>query len=203
MAKTLEERVKRLEDVFAIQQVLGLYCRAVDRMDLELLRSVYHPDAADDHGTFVGNADEFCDFVMEVQGRNSYSSHTIANPVIDLDGDVASVECVYRAYTRVPGGWDPVSTYFGDPYAARARDNGTLEQEHEHICGGRYLDRFERRDDVWRIAARRVTNEWNQCRPISELWEGRLAAMRLPGTRDRHDPVYSNSIRPAMTLSAW
>jgi SnoaL-like domain len=100
------------------------------------------------------------------------------------------------------GGGNSVSTYFGETYAAEARDRGALEQEHEHICGGRYLDRFERRDDVWRIAARRITNEWNQCQPNIERWEGRLAAMRLPGSRDRHDPVYANSLLPAFTLSS-
>jgi hypothetical protein len=106
MATTSDERIQRLEDLFAIQQVLGLYCRAVDRLDIELLRSVYHPDATDAHGTFVGNAFEFVEYAMSVLARNSCTSHSISNPVIDLDGDVASVESIYRAYTRVPGGWE-------------------------------------------------------------------------------------------------
>ena len=33
------------------------YCRAVDRADRDLLVSVYHPDAIDDHGLFVGGPD--------------------------------------------------------------------------------------------------------------------------------------------------
>src|SRR5262245_17777267 len=47
--------VRVLLDKQAIQEVLARYCRGVDRADLELLRSVYHPDAIDNHGTFNGN----------------------------------------------------------------------------------------------------------------------------------------------------
>jgi hypothetical protein len=32
------------------------YSRAIDRLDRELLLSVYHEDAVDDHGVFVGTA---------------------------------------------------------------------------------------------------------------------------------------------------
>lgn len=43
------ETLMACADRAAIENVLGTYCRAIDRLDLELLRSVYHPDAVDDH----------------------------------------------------------------------------------------------------------------------------------------------------------
>jgi hypothetical protein len=52
-------------DRAAIENVLGLYCRAIDRLDVELLRSVYHPDAIDDHGAMCMNAQEFAPRIVE------------------------------------------------------------------------------------------------------------------------------------------
>ena len=40
----------------AIRQAALRYCRGVDRLDAELMRSAYHDDATDDHGVFVGSA---------------------------------------------------------------------------------------------------------------------------------------------------
>ncbi|HJY93624.1 MAG TPA: nuclear transport factor 2 family protein, partial [Streptosporangiaceae bacterium] len=39
----------------AIRQAALRYCRGVDRLDAELMRSAYHNDATDDHGVFVGS----------------------------------------------------------------------------------------------------------------------------------------------------
>ena len=47
-----------LEDQQAIRDVLSRYARGVDRCDLGLLKSAYHPDGYDDHGFFKGNASE-------------------------------------------------------------------------------------------------------------------------------------------------
>jgi hypothetical protein len=40
------------------------YSRGIDRLDRELLMSVYHEDAIDDHGVFVGNREEFADWAI-------------------------------------------------------------------------------------------------------------------------------------------
>ncbi|HTZ23839.1 MAG TPA: hypothetical protein VMC83_07585 [Streptosporangiaceae bacterium] len=37
-------------------RVLHRYRHAVDRHDMQELLSVYHPDAADEHGTYSGDA---------------------------------------------------------------------------------------------------------------------------------------------------
>lgn len=66
-----------------------------------------------------------------------------------------------------------------------------LDREHEYLCGGRYLDRFERREDgVWRIGQRRITVERSQCQVTSHVFGGSRGAYNLPGARDRSDPLY-------------
>ena len=43
----------------AIREVAFRYSRGVDRLDADVMRSAYWPDAVDDHGRFVGNGWEF------------------------------------------------------------------------------------------------------------------------------------------------
>jgi SnoaL-like domain len=43
-----------------LHQLVTAYCRAVDRADYEALRSLYHPDATDSHGSFsTGGVEQF------------------------------------------------------------------------------------------------------------------------------------------------
>ena len=55
---------------------------------------------------------------------------------------------------------------------------------------GRYLDRMQRRGDVWKIAHRRVVMDWNQHALASAKWEGAPFEGLAWGTRDITDPVY-------------
>ena len=48
----------------AIREAAMRYSRGVDRLDAELMKSAYWPDATDDHGRFVGNGWEFADRVV-------------------------------------------------------------------------------------------------------------------------------------------
>jgi hypothetical protein len=180
-----------------IEQKIRLYCRAIDRMDEALLRSLYHADGVDLHGSFEGNAHEFAHFILgEIRRLTSYGFHSVTQSIIDVEGDVAAAESIYIAYHRIPGGWESVSRWFGESYAQAARMAGTLDAEHENSCGGRYLDRFERREGEWKIARRQITNEWNRNGVASTILdEGELAHFNLPGARDRSDPVYAILLR--------
>lgn len=141
---TDDRAIAALLDKQAIHEVVLRYCRGVDRRDAALVRDCYWPDATDDHaGAFTGARDEFIDWVMRVLTRFAGTMHVIANHLVELDArdaDVASSEAYGVAYHR---GEPP-----GDP-----RCNFTT--------GFRYLDRFERRDGEWRIAARSVALEWH------------------------------------------
>jgi hypothetical protein len=127
----LEKIIRELKDRQDIRDVIMTYCKGVDRLDRALLESVYHPDALDDHGIFVGPADKFIDWVLEFHGAHQQRTlHQISTHLCELDGDVAHAESYFtvRLLNRRP------------PFMNRAT--------------GRYLDRFERRGGRWAIAQR-------------------------------------------------
>jgi hypothetical protein len=196
MRENLQTSLGRLLDQQEIQRVLGLYCRAIDRLDLELLRSVYHPDATDDHGSFSGNAHEFARQIIAGLAEVVIDGmHTVTHSVIELDGRFATAESYYQAYQLCPGGYEKVAGFFGEPYARAHAQQGGIEGNHDYFCAGRYIDLFEKRDGQWKILRRRITNEWNVVRPSTRITDqGYIAAYNLPGRRDRQDPVYLNQL---------
>lgn len=62
--KTVTELQAELADPEAIRDCLMRYCRGVDRCDASLLRGVYWPGAVDDHGTFIGAAEDFIEYLL-------------------------------------------------------------------------------------------------------------------------------------------
>jgi hypothetical protein len=169
--KNRESDIADLVDRAKIVEVLHRYCRAIDRCDKALLRSVYHSDARDNHGIFSGNAWEFVDFIMVLLKDIGPTSHALTNYLIDIDGDAAYSESYVTAFhAGVPTEGDVLT---------------------DVIAGGRYIDRFERRDEVWRIADRVVVVDWNQNVPVSARWDGPMHGKWRPrGTRDANDPSY-------------
>ena len=125
--------MQELVDRQAIIDVVLRYCRGIDRLDLELVRDCYHPDATDEHGTFTGTRDEYVDWVAGVLTRFTGTMHVVANQLVELDGDDA--RAARRTASRTTGAIRPTTT----------RRNFTT--------GFRYVDRFARRDGEWRIAA--------------------------------------------------
>lgn len=133
---------RAIDELVARQQIhdcLMRYARGVDRRDRDAIVSSYHPDALDDHGQ-VCTRQEFVDAVL-ASHPNGTHSHFIGNVLIELYGDVALVESYFIAYH-----------YYHDD-----------EGEHRlRMRSGRYVDRFERRNDAWRIAHRVVVDDWNR-----------------------------------------
>lgn len=191
------DRDTMLQFVYDRQQIIEVlhrYARAIDRGDVELLKSVYHADGTDAHGTFDGNAHEFAEFMIpRLKAQTSYSIHHVTNELVEVDGDRAIAESCLFGYHRVPGGRESVARFFGERYADRAEAEGTLDGEHEYVTGGRYLDKLRKRDGIWRIWRRRITVEWNQCQPSRMLLDGGRAAYDIPGARDLGDPSYALS----------
>jgi ketosteroid isomerase-like protein len=144
----LAERLEELTAKEAIREVLYTYCRAIDRGDLELLRSVYHPDGVDVHPTvFVGNAEEWASYIIPKHKAARISRHSITNPLIQIRDDRAFCESQYAVSLRtdLPNG--------------RSVD---LYSE------GRYLDILERRSNLWKIRHRIVVNDKRTTRAVSD-----------------------------------
>ena len=130
-------RVEELADRAEILDCLTRYARGMDRFDRELARSAYHDDAVDDHVGFAGPVDDFLDWAFGYHEGQVRHQHYVGNHTIDVDGDTAHAETYYL-------------------FIGTERD----EQAPLTITGGRYIDRFERRDGRWAIAARVCLVEW-------------------------------------------
>lgn len=102
-------------------------------------------------GLFVGAAAEMARLAIEqLRTRYEVSQHFVGNVLVELDGDAAHGESYFQAYHRY-----------------RPRDG---EASLEVIMAGRYLDRFERRAGVWKIAHRKMINDWTRTRPAANIW---------------------------------
>lgn len=192
-----DRTLKRLEasaDRDEIENLLGRYCRAIDRLDVELLRSVYHADGVDDHGAMRLNAHEFAQRIVDMLREACvHTMHTVTHSVIEIDGDRATAESYYLATHTIASGEAAIEKWFGPSYARAQVAAGLAGQRHEYLCCGRYLDELYRREGVWRILRRKITNEWGVCRPEAMVSEGIPGAFTVAGARDRSDPVYALS----------
>jgi hypothetical protein len=129
-----DSALQRLIDKDALGEIALRYVRATDRVDPELLGTVYHADAIDDHGvSFAGPASEFIARFPELMAPFELTHHRLSNCSYRIDGDRADGELYFNAYHR------------------------TKPPEPRHLISqGRYLDNYERRDGVWKVAHRRV-----------------------------------------------
>ena len=143
-----------LDDISAhleIQQVIYRYCRGVDRGDAALISSVYHPGAIDNHGAWKGEGQAFGDYLVPAMDKVPLvGQHHITNILIEVSGGEAAVESYFVAFHP--------EDHNGTPRLA--------------LVGGRYLDRFERRDGVWLIADRVVVLDVTRTMDRINDWPG-------------------------------
>lgn len=156
-----------------IHDVIMRFCRGVDRLDVDLLRSCYHEENYDDHGHFKGNGQDFAAFIVDsLRERAHHTTHSVANVLIELDGDdpdIARAEAYVMAHLR------------------RTDDSG---REILDVFAGRYVDRFARRDGAWRIASRVVVHDWSTSSVLDRGGFPIPENVFTQGRRDRSDPVY-------------
>ncbi|SBS74645.1 conserved hypothetical protein [uncultured Mycobacterium sp.] len=131
----------RLADIHAIRDVVALYCRGVDRLDLELVRQAYHPDGIDHHTGFDGTVDEFVPWLAKSLEFLIGTTHFIGNHHVDFVGDDIAISETYL-----------MATHWGKPEQKKA----------SFTTGARYVDLMERRDGRWAIAERWAVREWTR-----------------------------------------
>ena len=109
---TRDEKIDAMLDKHDITELLYAYCNAADRHDHVKMRSLYHEDAIDDHGSFFkGPAMEFIDKLPEIQAPMEILHHNITSINIALDGDYAEGE-VYMIGRPLVGQWPRIDRTF-------------------------------------------------------------------------------------------
>jgi hypothetical protein len=178
----IEARLRLVEDRQAIHDVIVRYCRGVDRSDPDLVLSAFHDDAIDNH---FGVVLPFREAIGTLQAARSgsppsktTSMHNICNVLIELDGDIARCESYVIVIVRIP------------------QDGGAIDWMH----AGRYVDRFERRNGVWRIAHRTVVYDLERFDEVvpapAGLSQARYLEKAVRGKRGLGDFSYE-ILRPA------
>ncbi|MDB5394776.1 MAG: hypothetical protein JWM91_2282 [Rhodospirillales bacterium] len=89
------ERLQRLEDKQALQDLLISYARSCDARDWTSYRTVFTADALIDYTGAMGRRgrrDEIAEWLGEIMGVPSleYTQHLLANFQVELDGDHAA-----------------------------------------------------------------------------------------------------------------
>ncbi|MGE0743287.1 MAG: nuclear transport factor 2 family protein [Hyphomonadaceae bacterium] len=129
----------------AITRVMFDYARGCDRADEAMLRGCFWPEAMVTYGSFDGLARDYVSYAMTIVGALICGAHHISNIYIETHGDAAVAESHYLAH-----------------HLRRAAD-GALDEN--AFFEGRYIDRFERRDGVWKLAHRRGLRDFNFVMP--------------------------------------
>lgn len=179
----LEATVEELRSKQEIAELLYTASRALDRADVELLASCFHPDATDYRGVVNGPAHLARDSLPKWDV--AVCRHATTNIMIDLDGDVAQVESYVQAFHHAP--------------------NANEGQGQYEFIQARYLDRLERRDGKWKIARRMAVWDDSWVEPVpSTSWFEAVSGDNIKeknfiwGRRDRQDPVYHFDLPEAL-----
>jgi hypothetical protein len=177
MSADKQARMDAMLDKHEIYECLVRQSRATDRGDKALFLSGFHADSIVTAGPFVGTPADLFDWAAKFQA-DMYTStfHKLHQMHCDIDGDDAHAETYYFFVGCLPDG-------------------------NNLLAGGRYIDRFARRDGVWGMVMRNNFVEWTSILPALGSPLGDIPDLALNGmpARDRSDASY---IRPLVNKRA-
>lgn len=153
----------------ALHELCARYAMGVDRRDQALLASLWWPESTIDFGLFKGSGEEFASLICAPNPAVEISYHFASNELFELDGDRATGRSYVIGMSSLVG------------------PDGKTDQ----MVGGRYLDRYERRNGVWKFVHRLFVLDWNVNQPGSAIWDAGIGAMAARGRPDRDDVSYS------------
>lgn len=168
----LQRDVRYLMDRTAILDCLARHARGHDRHDIDLLTATYHDDGVDEHGFAVNPGPEYASWANKIHGAAArLHTHNITTHTCEIDGDTAHAESYVLVGLLSPDG------------------------KTAQLMSGRYLDRLERRDGVWKIAVRRSTVELALTADASLLQSPFFTKQGfVQGTRDARDLSYQRPL---------
>lgn len=135
------------------------------------MASIFHDDASVVAGASNGPAAAFArDVTQQIRTGITRCFHSIANEWFEITGDRAVGESYVIAVVTV--------TVDG--------------KEADSVVGGRYVDRFERRAGVWKIAEHVFVQDWNMNQPSTAHFDDAFyGSLKLRGGYKPADPIYS------------
>lgn len=168
---TTDDTQQEMLDEFALRKLVNAYCRAVDRGDTAALHNLYHRDAVDAHGGFsAGDAAAFAEQLTAARPYLRAMQHHITTANFAIDGHRAEGEIYTLAIHTVAG---------------RERDVDVL-------VAGRYLDKYEKRDDAWKIRHRTIVTDWARVDAPSALDTSHpITRDTVKGALDGSDPAFA------------
>jgi hypothetical protein len=133
------DRIRAIEDRFAIQDLISNFCQLADTRRLDILTDeTYTADAVLDYGSKrMTGRDEIHAFYNSFEGTMFATAHIVGNPLVQIDGDSAI------ALHRV----------MGFHWHAQKSEIVEIVPANEVMMGG-YQDRLRRTPAGWRIHER-------------------------------------------------
>jgi hypothetical protein len=152
----------------AIEDCLRTYCRGIDRLRPELIAAGFHAGATlHDYGPQPMTIETFAEYApSSLRKKFVATQHRISNISIERHVDHAVVE-----------------TYVHATHLEQTADGRRL-----HSFMGRYVDRFEPRDGVWKIAQRTLRNDWSTITAADQPMGGNYVPS---GRGDEPDPLWA------------
>lgn len=166
-----EQQMHELLAKQACSELSARYSRGLDRLDRDSLLSVFFEDAWCEYGFYNGPPAPFIDFALSALADHSANHHMVGQILIDVEGDEAFGEVYFNAYHKVPA------------------EAGFQDM----IIAGRYIDRYECREGLWKIAYRSERNDFSTTAPSSDSYFEQ-APDGLRGSR-QDDAVYDRAGR--------
>jgi hypothetical protein len=162
--------IQEMLDEHAPRKLVHAYCRAVDRGDLETLRSLYHHDAEDHHGAFSsGSVDTFLRTLAEMRPFIRSMQHQVTTTNFVIRGDVAE----------------------GEIYSIATHSFAAGDGETEVVVGGRYLDKYEKPGGAWGFTTRSIVTDWAHVHDPSTVDVSHPMTRKTPqGRPGPDDPSY-------------
>lgn len=156
-----------LADRAALRHLVDAYGHAIDRRDYALLATLYHDDAEDDHSPyFCGSAEDYIAWLPGMMAEWQSTMHIALAALFALDGQRAEGEIRALAWHL------------------------TADGTRQFVAWGRYADRYEKREGIWRFARRSFILDHAEDLPVvsgSDFGSGGVGT----GRAGADDPVYA------------
>ena len=129
----LEWLLQELLDRDAIRNVITRYFRGVDERDVDLVRSVYHDDAADTRGPRILSGPGIADELVRSNQESMVSTrHHVTTHQVEIEGDVAT-SVTYCLGVHVPVSDVPKHLHTSGGTPRRELNEATIEEVRERI----------------------------------------------------------------------